>query len=77
MLQKFKRIKDRQFFYRLLSKATGCEYTSIEKNWFKKMFCAVPKPYLEITNKEIDNFIEYEKELKKLTEKLNHKYFGI
>jgi len=76
MLAKFKKIKDRPRFYRDLATVTGKDPQSIQNNWFKKLFCGVPKDCIDIAEKTIDTFIEYEKELNETTEKLHIKYFG-
>lgn len=76
MLTKFKKIKDRKLFYNILSNLTGCNPQSIQNNWFR-LFAAVPKPYIELSENTIDKFIIYEKELHTLTESLKTKHFGI
>lgn len=76
MLQKFKKIKDRAFFYMVLSKKTGIEPHSIQNNWFKRLFCGVPVPHVATADKTLDDFIQYESELQHLKEKLHIKYFG-
>jgi len=76
MLDKFKKIKDRKLFCNVLSKLTGCNPQSIQNNWFR-LFSAVPKPYIEVTENTIDKMIDYEKELSMLTEKLKQKHFGL
>lgn len=76
MLNKFKKIKDRHYFYRVMASATGKEPHSIQNNWFKKLFCGVPKDCIPVAEKTIDTFIEYENELSQITESLKLKYFG-
>lgn len=76
MLNKFKKIKDRSYFYRVLADETGKDPHSIQNNWFKKLFCSVPKDCTPIAEKTIDTFIEYENELSKRTESIKIKYFG-
>ncbi len=77
MLTKFKKIKDRNYFYTVLSKVTGCNPHSIQNNWFKLRFLGVPKPHLKTAESTIKTFVDYEKELQEVTEKLKIKYFGI
>lgn len=76
MLAKFKKIKDKPRFYRELATATGKEPQSIQSNWFKQLFCNVPKDCIKVAENTIDTFIEYEKELDEIKEKLHIKYFG-
>ena len=76
MLAKFKRVKKRAVLYYQLAKATGENQHSIQNNWFKKMFCSVPKNYIEITNRVLDSQIAYEKDSEELDEKLIIKHFG-
>ena len=77
MLTKFKKIKDKAYFYQVLAKRTGLNPHSIQNNWFKKLFCSVPKPYLETTAETIDTMHVYEKEYEEMKTKLKIKYFGI
>ena len=77
MLTKFKKIKDKAYFYQVLAEKTGCNPHSIQNNWFKKLFCSVPKPYLEITSQTIETMQEYEKEYEEMKTKLKIKYFGL
>ena len=77
MLTKFKKIKDKAYFYQVLAEKTGCNPHSIQNNWFKKLFCSVPKPYLEITSETIETMQEYEKEYEEMKTKLKIKYFGL
>lgn len=76
MLAKFKRIKDRPYFYEVLSKVTGKERSNIEKNWFKKLFVDVPKLYVGMAEDTIEKTILYQNELSKITQDLRIKYFG-
>jgi len=76
MLAKFKKIKDKTYFYRVLGTKTGREPNSIQNHWFKQMFCSVPVPHQKTAEETIDIFIEYEKELHETTERLHIKYFG-
>ena len=77
MLTKFKKIKDKAYFYQVLAEKTGCNPHSVQNNWFKKLFCSVPKPYLEITSETIETMQEYEKEYEEMKTKLKIKYFGL
>jgi len=76
MLAKFKRIKDRPYFYEVLSIATGKERSNIEKNWFKKLFIDVPKLYVGATEEIIEKTLLYQNELDNETIRLRKKYFG-
>ena len=77
MLTKFKKIKDKAYFYQVLAKRTESNPHSVQNNWFKKLFCSVPKPYLEITSETIETMHEYEKEYEEMKTKLKIKYFGL
>ena len=76
MLDKFKKIKDKNYFYQILAKETRCNPHSIKNNWFKKLFCSVPKPYVEITENTIIKMQCYEIEHTAMSEKLRTKHFG-
>lgn len=76
MKDKFKRIKDRQYFFLLLSELTGCKPKSIENNWFGKLFIAVPKNFENTVDILLDKFIEMEKEKFIDDRNRNIKYFG-
>lgn len=76
MLAKFKRIKDRPYFYEVLSIATGKERSNIEKNWFKKLFVDVPKLYAGATEEVIEKTLLYQNELAEETKRIKNKYFG-
>ena len=77
MLTRFKKIKDKAYFYQVLAQLTGSNPHSIQNNWFKKLFCSVPKTYLEITNETIDRIRVYEKEYEEMKTKLKTKHFGL
>jgi len=76
MLAKFKIIKDRPYFYEVLSVATGKERSNIEKNWFKKLFVDVPKPHIPIAENIIEKTLLYQNELAEETKRIKNKYFG-
>jgi len=76
MLAKFKRIKDRPYFYEVLSIETGKERSNIEKNWFKKLFVDVPKLYVGATEEVIEKTLLYQNELAEETKRIKNKYFG-
>jgi len=62
MLQKFKRIQNRQKLYYWLGKATSKNPKSIEAHWFTKLFCNVPVADKEIAEEVLDAMIEHEKD---------------
>jgi len=76
MKEKFKRVKDRQKFFIIASEKTGVSPRNIQNNWFGKLFIAVPKCWIELTNELLDKFQEYEKEKESIDKKLHTKYFG-
>ena len=77
MLTKFKKIKDKAYFYQVLAEKTGCNPHSIQNNWFKKLFCSVPKPYVEITSDTINTMHNYEKDCEEAIKKIRIKNFGV
>lgn len=76
MKEKFKKVKDRQKFFRMVSEKTGCSIHNVTINWFGKQFVAVPKNRLDFVDSFLDVFIEFEKELKFAEQQLLIKYFG-
>lgn len=80
MKEKFKKVKDRHIFYRLLAEITGCDVQNVSTNWFARSYLAVPKHHLELSEKFLDDFLETEKktEANKTKEfnQLHEKYFG-
>lgn len=76
MKEKFKKVKDRYEFYSLLAKETGCDIHNVSSNWFVRKYLAVPKAYLEMAEKLLDKFLEFEAEKQKAVKKLHTKYFG-
>jgi hypothetical protein len=65
MITKFKKIQNRQKLYFWLGRATYKNPKSIECHWFTKLFCNVPKKYLEITEEILDAMIAHEKDINK------------
>lgn len=76
MKEKFKKVKDRPTFYRLLANHTGFEVQNVSSNWFARSYLAVPKNQIEKTESFLDNYLKFEKELTDLKTKLHEKYFG-
>ena len=76
MKEKFKKIKDRHYFYSLVSDHTGCNPKNIEKNWFGGLFLAVPKNWIDWCDTFLDKFLDYEKEKTISDNQLKEKYFG-
>lgn len=76
MKDKFNKVKDRQYFYKLVSEHTGCNPVSIGKNWFGGLFIGVPKNWINWCDSFLDKFLEMEKEKTIIVKQLHEKYFG-
>ena len=77
MLTKFKKIKDKAYFYQVLAEKTGCDPRSIRSNWFTTLFSRVPKNHIEITEKILQEMHNYEKDCEEAIKKIRIKYFGL
>jgi len=77
MLTKFKKIKDKAYFYQVLAEKTGCDPRSIRSNWFTTLFSRVPKNHIEITEKILQEMPAHEKECEEAIKKIRIKNFGL
>lgn len=76
MKEKFKKVKDRPTFYRLLAKLTGCEVQNVSSNWFARSYLAVPKDKTEVTETFLDKYLQFEQEKTQIINQIHEKYFG-
>lgn len=76
MKEKFKKVKDRHGFYKLVSDHTGCNPKNIEKNWFGGLFIAVPKNWITWCETLLDKYLQFEQEKTIINQQLHEKYFG-
>lgn len=76
MKEKFKKVKDRATFYRMLAKITGCDVQNVSTNWFARSYLAIPKNQVEKTETFLDKYLQFEQEKTKITNQLHEKYFG-
>ena len=76
MKEKFKKVKDKQTFFKLISEKTGVMPQNISSNWFGRGFIVVPKNWILWTDDFLDRYLELEKE--KAIDDKNRliKYFG-
>lgn len=76
MKEKFKKVKDKHLFYRLLAEITGCSVQNITMNWFVRSYLGVPKDKTEVTETFLDKYLQFEQEKTQIINSLHEKYFG-
>lgn len=76
MKEKFKKVKDRHLFYRLLAEITGCSVQNITMNWFVRSYLGVPKNQTGVTEIFLDKYLQFEQEKTIINQQLHEKYFG-